>query len=101
MKIPHKPSALTNHLADMRRFMPVEHRALIDEVEAMPSIRDLAEADAFNEVLEAMARFREIHYGWANEYIHKRATDPRGTGGTPYMEWLKQLIDETRAHRIG
>jgi indoleamine 2,3-dioxygenase len=26
--------------------------------------------------------------------------DPRGTGGTPYMQWLKQLIDETRAAKI-
>jgi hypothetical protein len=27
--------------------------------------------------------------------------DPRGTGGTPYMTWLKQLIDETRSWKIG
>jgi indoleamine 2,3-dioxygenase len=27
-------------------------------------------------------------------------TDPRGTGGTPYMQWLAQLIAETRAHKI-
>ena len=23
-----------------------------------------------------------------------------GTGGTPYMEWLRQLIEETRAFKI-
>jgi indoleamine 2,3-dioxygenase len=101
MKIPHKPSALMNHLADMRNFMPAEHRELIAEVEALPPVRPLAEREAFNDVLEAMASFREIHYGWANEYIHKWAEDPRGTGGTPYMQWLGQLIDETRQHRIG
>lgn len=100
MKIPHQPTALMNHLADMRRFMPAEDRALIEEIEAMPSIREIAEKTAFNEVLEAMATFREVHYGWANEYIHKWAEDPRGTGGTPYMQWLKQLILETRDHRI-
>ena len=27
-------------------------------------------------------------------------SDPRGTGGTPYLEWLGQLIAETRAHKI-
>jgi indoleamine 2,3-dioxygenase len=27
-------------------------------------------------------------------------TDPRGTGGTPYMQWLSQLIAETRGHKI-
>lgn len=100
MKIPHRQSVLTDHLADMRRFMPAEHRAVLEEVEAMPSIRPLAEKDRFNEILEAMATFRETHYRWANEYINKWATDPRGTGGTPYMQWLKQLIDETRGARM-
>jgi indoleamine 2,3-dioxygenase len=99
MKIPHKPSVLTNHLADMRRFMPASHRELIAEIEAMPSIKDAADAHVFNEVLDEMATFRETHYKWAHEYINKWTDDPRGTGGTPYMSWLKQLIDETRAHK--
>ncbi len=100
MKIPHKPSKLTDHLADMRNFMPAEHRALVAEVEAMPSVRPLATKEAFNEVLEAMATFREVHLRWAQEYIHRWVDDPRGTGGTPYMKWLRQLIDETRAYKI-
>ena len=100
MKIPHHPTALTNHLIDMRRFMPAEHRAVIEEVEAMPPIRDMAQADAFNSVLNQMAAFRETHYKWAQEYINRWTDDPRGTGGTPYMDWLKQLIDETRAFRL-
>lgn len=76
MKIPHQPSVLTNHLQDMRRCMPAHHRAFIEWVEALPE-------------------FRRFHYGWANEYINKRTDDPRGTGGTPYMQWLQQLITET------
>jgi indoleamine 2,3-dioxygenase len=100
MKIPHQASALTDHLADMRRFMPPEHRALIEEVQQMPSVRDLADKEPYNTVLEAMATFREIHYGWAHEYIQKRTTDPRGTGGTPYLQWLQQLVNETRAHQL-
>ena len=99
MKIPHRPSALTDHLADMRRLMPHRHAELISEIEAMPSIRDVAAPDAFNDVLEQMAAFRETHYKWAHEYINRWTDDPRGTGGTPYMSWLKQLIDETRAHK--
>jgi indoleamine 2,3-dioxygenase len=31
MKIPHKPSMLTNHLADMRNYMPREHRRLCSD----------------------------------------------------------------------
>ena len=100
MKIPHRQSVLTDHLAEMRNFMPTAHRQLIAEVEAMPSPRDLADPDAYNDVLEAMAAFRETHYRWAQEYINKWVEDPRGTGGTPYMQWLRQLIDETRAYKL-
>jgi indoleamine 2,3-dioxygenase len=100
MKIPHQPSMLTNHLLDMRNYMPAEHRALIESVEAMPSIREAGDKLAFNAILEAMVEFRSIHYGWAQEYINRRTDDPRGTGGTPYMQWLQQLIDETRAFKI-
>ena len=98
MKIPHRPSALTNHLADMRKYMPVEHRSFLLRLEDMPDVRNHCDQAVYNRVLEAIATFREVHYGWAEEYIHKWTDDPRGTGGTPYMKWLKQLIDETRAH---
>jgi indoleamine 2,3-dioxygenase len=100
MKVPHRQSALTDHLAEMRNFMPPAHRQLIVDVEAMPSPRDLAAADSYNDVLDAMATFRETHVGWAQEYINKWVDDPRGTGGTPYMAWLRQLIDETRSHKL-
>jgi len=81
----------------MRNYMPAEHRALIAAVEAMPSIRAMASKQNYNAVLDAMAEFRSVHYGWAQEYINRWTDDPRGTGGTPYMQWLKQLIDETLA----
>ncbi|MGA8643808.1 hypothetical protein [Candidatus Binatus sp.] len=100
MKIPHRRSMLTSHLIDMRNYMPAEHRALIAAVEAMPSIRSMASKQNYNAVLDAMAEFRSVHYGWAQEYINRRTDDPRGTGGTPYMEWLKRLIDETLAFKI-
>ncbi|MGO9607760.1 MAG: hypothetical protein ACLQAT_30895 [Candidatus Binataceae bacterium] len=100
MKIPHRPSMLTNHLIDMRNYMPAEHRALIAAVEAMPSIRAMASKQNNNAVLDAMAEFRSVHYGWAQEYINRRTDDPRGTGGTPYVQWLKQLIDETLAFKV-
>ena len=83
MKVPHKPSMLTNHLADMRNYMPPEHRQLIEAVEAMPSFRGLADKQPYNAVLEAMAGFRAVHYGWAQEYINRRTDDPRGTAARP------------------
>ncbi|HTR61868.1 MAG TPA: hypothetical protein VMH37_09205 [Candidatus Binataceae bacterium] len=100
MKIPHSPSMLTNHLADMRNYMPAEHRRLLETVESMPGVRGLASKHNYNAVLDAIAEFRSVHIGWAQEYINRWTDDPRGTGGTPYMKWLKQLIEETLAFKI-
>ena len=97
MKIPHRRTALTDHLDDMRNYMPAEHRALIEEVAAMPDIRSAAVTEPFNAILDAMAAFRRVHYRWAEEYISRWTDDPRGTGGTPYMEWLEQMLVETEA----
>ena len=99
-KVPHKPSMLTDHLADMRRFMPRVHRELIEQVERLPDPRGRVETAPYNEALEAIAAFRETHLEFARRYIAAHVRDPRGTGGTPYLEWLGQLIDETRAHTI-
>ncbi|MBV8452039.1 MAG: hypothetical protein JOZ29_07150, partial [Deltaproteobacteria bacterium] len=84
----------------MRNYMPFEHRTLMEQVEAMPAIRGLAGKEPFNAILDAIAEFRSIHYGWAQEYINRWTADPRGTGGTPYMQWLDQLIQETRSFKI-
>ena len=100
MKIPHRQSMLTDHLSDMQNFMPLEHRRLIAAVRAFPDPRPLADKEPYNNVLEAMATFREVHYGWADQYINQRTRDPRGTGGTPFMQWLGQLMTETREHKL-
>ena len=63
LKIPHKPSILTSHLSDMRNYMPQAHRELLQQVEGMAPVRQLAKADPFNSVLETIAGFREIHLG--------------------------------------
>jgi indoleamine 2,3-dioxygenase len=99
-KVPHAPTMLTNHLADMRRFMPREHRTLIEQVERMPNPRGNVDKGPYNEALEAIASFRETHFEFARRYIAAHERDPRGTGGTPYLQWLSQLIDETRAQMI-
>ncbi len=100
LKLQHRPTALTDHLAEMRRFMPREHRDYLQHLSRLPPPRPLADPHAYNELLEAIATFREVHYGWAIEYIHKHERDPRGTGGTPYIVWLRQLIDETRQQML-
>ena len=57
----------------------------------------MVDKEPFNDALEALASFRETHLQFAVRYIAAHERDPRGTGGTPYMSWLSQLIDETRA----
>ncbi|WP_299182593.1 hypothetical protein [uncultured Neptuniibacter sp.] len=99
MKIPHQDNKLTRHLYDMRRYMPADHRMLLEQVRAMPDLKPLAHSEKFDAVLELMACFREVHYHWAIKYIARRCNDPQGTGGTPYIRWLKFLIEETRAHK--
>lgn len=100
LKIGHRQSALTDHLADMRRFMPAPHRRLLAEIEALPSVRTVADPAAYNAVLDALAEFREVHLGWARQYVDRWVDDPRGTGGTPFMHWLTQLIEETRLAKL-
>ena len=56
--------------------------------------------ERYNDALDALATFRETHLQFAVRYIAAHERDPRGTGGTPYMNWLSQLIDETRGHKI-
>lgn len=100
LKIPHQSSILTRHLLDMRQYMPAKHRLLIQQIELMPSIRHPDYRDSFNAILDHIVEFRKVHLGWAHDYINKHVKDPRGTGGTPYMQWLDQLLNETEAHKI-
>lgn len=100
LKIPHEASAGTEMLADMRNYMPSRDRELLALVDAVPEIRSSASPRAWNGLLDAIAAFRRTHLRWAHHYIHKHVADPRGTGGTPYMQWLGQLAAETEAARM-
>ena len=80
--------------------MPAEHRAMIEHVEHLPDPRGLVAKEPSNDALEALAAFRENHLVFAVRYFAAQERDPRGTDGTPYLNWLGQLIAETRAHKI-
>ena len=100
LKIPHQSSVLTEHLQDMRNYMPERHRRYLEQVSAMSNIRKMADRVAFNAILDNLIEFRKVHFSWAIEYIHKYVKDARGTGGTPYIKWLQQLIQETETYKI-
>ena len=94
----HEESVLTHHLRTMRFYMPMRHQLLIETVEATSRVREFVIRsgseelkEAYNKCLEKMFEFRDIHFGYANSYIHQKTTDPKGTGGTIFMPWLEQM----------
>jgi indoleamine 2,3-dioxygenase len=106
--IRHKNSLLTQHLKDMRNYMPRPHREFIEE---QRSVREFVERksaagdgqgrrlrDVYNECLQQLVAFRSRHFEYAVNYIEKKVANPIATGGTPYIPWLHQMIDETKEY---
>jgi indoleamine 2,3-dioxygenase len=106
--IRHKSSLLTAHLEDMRNYMPPAHR---DFVQAQVSVRDHIVAAArqgdaqgrrlrelYNTCLTEILAFRSRHFDYAVNYIERRCDNPLATGGTPYVPWLRQLLEETKTY---
>jgi indoleamine 2,3-dioxygenase len=113
--IAHHPDPLREYLMEMRQYMPPAHRAFMEAVEHGPSLRDAVLAqraaapsacDIYDRCVEQVRRFRELHLKYAAQYIHNQAqrgaanpTDV-GTGGTPFMIYLKKHEAETAEHRV-
>ncbi len=98
----HETTGLTQHLDIMKAYMPKPQREFIESMRAAP-IRDAvlrhrdrrALAEAYNECLRQVREFRSLHYRYANSYLAEKVENPLGAGGTIFMDWLRQLIDET------
>lgn len=99
----HCDSLLTRHLQDMRNYMPDAHRQFI---ESTGSIRDFVLThrndlgDQYNLCLDEVLAFRHRHFEYAVNYIQKKVENPLATGGTPYIPWLHNLIEETETHYL-
>jgi indoleamine 2,3-dioxygenase len=104
----HKQDMLSSYLREMRAYMPPAHRGFIESLEARSPVRPFVQragrqslTAAFNACVEALEAFRSLHLEYAAAYIFRQAqTDPKnphavGTGGTPFMEYLKKHRDET------
>ena len=62
-----------------------------------------AQAEAITAVANAVKQsggYEAIQLRLAEQYIARWVDGSRGTGGTHHLEWLRQLVDETRTHRI-
>jgi indoleamine 2,3-dioxygenase len=113
--ISHRDDPLRVYLAEMRQYTLPAHRSFLERIEAGPSvrsyiqhraIREPALRDAYNACVAGVERFRGMHYEYAAAYIHKQsrkmAANPTdvGTGGTPFMAYLKKHREETSKHEI-
>jgi len=111
--VTHSADALSLYLQEMRTYMPPAHRAFIESLERRAPVRSFvhrsggrALASAFNACTEALNDFRSLHLEYAATYIfHQAQTDTKnphavGTGGTPFMEYLKKHRDETGQSRL-
>ncbi len=109
----HSDDPLKHFLDELHHYRPVPHRRFIEDLGARSTLRGfVAEAgspslrEAFNANLEQVARFRTRHLEYAANYINKQAgsipgNDPDvGTGGTPFMKYLKKHRDENRAQVV-
>ena len=102
--IRHQASELTQHLEVMKAYMPPAHRRFVAEAESTV-IRDYvishpAMAQTYNACIRQMMTFRRAHFFYARTYIFERSTNPVGTGGSMFMDFLTKLIAETEAHLI-
>jgi len=114
--IVHAEDILRRYLREMRDYMPPRHRAFIETVEAGPSVRDYVLRhrgarpglrDAYNAAVDGIELFRSTHLEYARNYIVKQSQGGKrnptdvGTGGTPFVPYLKKHRAETHAHKIG
>jgi indoleamine 2,3-dioxygenase len=110
--VTHADDPLRAYLAEMRDYMPRGHREFLAALEAAPSVRAavLASSDAdlraaYDDCLRWLESFRSTHLDYAARYIHQQrpsgGANPTavGTGGTPFMAYLRKHRDETARHR--
>jgi indoleamine 2,3-dioxygenase len=111
-QVVHQSDPLREFLDELHAYRPAQHRGFIDAIREQSSLRDFAKTqsqavkDAFNACVEQVARFRSRHLEYAASYINKQASSGAGndtdvgTGGTPFMKYLKKHRDENRAQTI-
>jgi indoleamine 2,3-dioxygenase len=111
--VDHSNDPLRAFLDELHSYRPVAHRRFIEDLRAKSTLRAFAVAsgdavlkDAFNANILAVSAFRTRHLEYAASYINKQASADTGndtevgTGGTPFMKYLKKHRDENRAQVI-
>jgi len=113
MNVGHAADPLREYLDQLHIYRPPAHRAFIDDVRAQSRLRDFVTktdskplTSSYNAVIQAVADFRTRHLEYAASYINKQGKRAAGndtevgTGGTPFMKYLKKHRDETAANLL-
>jgi indoleamine 2,3-dioxygenase len=111
--IGHEDDPLKAFLDDLHAYRPPSNRNFIDAVRARSKLRQTVRElggsvliEGYNANVRQVARFRTRHLEYAASYIHKQAKDSDGndtdvgTGGTPFMKYLKKHRDESEKHLL-
>jgi len=109
----HASDPLRAYLDELHIYRPPGHRRFIDDVRAQSQVRAFARrmghtglTEAYNAAVQAVADFRSRHLEYAASYINLQGRKSAGndteigTGGTPFMKYLKKHRDETKANLL-
>ena len=110
LQIRHTKDHLRHYLNEMRDYMPPKHREFMEVLEKNSQVKKIINGSSkltslYNDCLEEIRAFRAMHLEYAGTYIFKQAqiknpfgrggSTITGTGGTPFMAYLKKHRDET------
>lgn len=111
--IGHAADPLKTYLDQLHIYRPTQHRRFIDDVRAQSTLRSFVKTsqhrqltEGYNAVIQAISDFRTRHLEYAASYINKQGRSAAGndtnvgTGGTPFMKYLKKHRDETKVNLI-
>lgn len=111
--IDHANDPLRSYLDELHAYRPPAHRRFIEDIRANSNLRAYVQANdsgslktLYNDIVTKLAQFRTRHLEYAASYINKQSkggdgnTSDVGTGGTPFMKYLKKHRDEAQAHLV-
>jgi indoleamine 2,3-dioxygenase len=115
LNVVHERDELREYLDEMKSYMPPSHRELIKFIEDTSKVKEQITnnkmlMELYDDCCQEISIFRSQHLRYAADYIHNQSTKStlfgsggskvRGTGGTPFMKYLKKHRDETDSSKI-
>lgn len=111
--IVHEDDPLKEFLDELHAYRPPKHRKFIEIVREKSTLRETISqlnnkelTVLYNDMVSQVEAFRTCHLKFAANYINKQARNDKGnpveigTGGTPFMQYLKKHRDESGKHLL-